>query len=119
MNMSATRRYNTCKSQWNHGEKMHGSSHVLLGPCPICGDPTFDYGGGWRCCALYCANSASNPVSSLGPRPDWWPTVNVFIDGNKWCATFLDFDNLQESPAGFGDSPHEAVKALRLMDEQS
>lgn len=26
---------------------------------------------------------------------------NVFMDGDLWCATYLNFINLQESPAGF------------------
>jgi len=33
-------------------------------------------------------------------------------DGNKWCATFEDFTNLMESPAGFGDLPIDAVIEL-------
>lgn len=36
----------------------------------------------------------------------------IYIDGNKWCATFDDFENLQESPVGFGDDEYEAVVAL-------
>ena len=34
------------------------------------------------------------------------------MDGNAWCATNPDFDNLQESPAGFGDSKLAAIKDL-------
>ena len=30
-------------------------------------------------------------------------------DGNQWCATRQDFVNLQESLAGFGDEPHDAM----------
>ena len=29
--------------------------------------------------------------------------ICFFPDGNKWCCVFGDFENLQESPAGFGD----------------
>lgn len=36
----------------------------------------------------------------------------VYMDGNAWCATRGDFDNLQESPAGFGGSALEAMAAL-------
>lgn len=35
--------------------------------------------------------------------------ANLFLDGNKWCATRLDFEDLQKSPAGFG---HNALEAL-------
>ena len=38
----------------------------------------------------------------------------VFRDGNKWCCVEDDFINLQESFAGFGDTPLEAEKALLL-----
>ncbi len=40
------------------------------------------------------------------------PEVRTFMDGNKWCAVKPDFVNLQESPAGFGDSREEAIAAL-------
>lgn len=33
-------------------------------------------------------------------------------DGDKICATFDDFVNLQESPAGFGDTEAEAKASL-------
>ena len=38
--------------------------------------------------------------------------LRVFVDGNKWCAVYQDFINLQESPAGFGNSVAEAVEDL-------
>lgn len=38
--------------------------------------------------------------------------LNVFKDGDKWCATFKDFVNLQESQAGFGDTALEAFADL-------
>jgi hypothetical protein len=43
----------------------------------------------------------------------------VFTDGNTregysmYCAVMPDFENLQESPAGFSGNPIEAVKLLR------
>lgn len=40
------------------------------------------------------------------------PKPHVRLDGNKWCATNPDFINLQESPAGFGDTPEEAIADL-------
>jgi len=41
--------------------------------------------------------------------------IRVFVDGNKWCAVFMDFINLQESPAGFGNSVAEAVGDLMFQ----
>jgi hypothetical protein len=37
---------------------------------------------------------------------------NLFMDGNAWCATDQHFANLQESPAGFGQTALEAMAAL-------
>lgn len=37
----------------------------------------------------------------------------VFMDGNQWCATTPEFVNLQESPAGFGDTPSAAIEKLQ------
>jgi len=36
----------------------------------------------------------------------------IYKDGNQWCATRKDFINLQESPAGFGDTALEAMAEL-------
>lgn len=33
-------------------------------------------------------------------------------DGDQWCATSSDFVNLQESPAGFGDTADAAIAEL-------
>jgi len=41
------------------------------------------------------------------------PDSRVFMDGNSWVAVYPDFKNLQESPAGFGDSAEEARKNLK------
>lgn len=40
------------------------------------------------------------------------PESRVFKDGNMWCAVDPDFTNLQESPAGFGETPGLAREAL-------
>jgi len=113
--------YNTGKHTWTHfdpcytrGKDWQGRAiNQYLGPCPKCGTITFDYGGGWACCKDSCQHSVSNIVCNNGPRPDWWNTgVNVRMDGNAWCATGPGFINLQESNAGFGDSPRAAVAAL-------
>lgn len=113
--------YNNGRSTWNHGDPAdyHNGvpSHELLGPCPDCGCPTFNYGGGWRCNDYYCARSVSNPAPSVGSAPDWWNTdMNVMKDGNAWCAFRDGFINLQESEAAYGDTPKEAVKNLRELE---
>lgn len=39
--------------------------------------------------------------------------VDLFMEnGSTWCATRKDFINLQESPAGFGDTALEAMAEL-------
>ena len=38
--------------------------------------------------------------------------LNLFREGNQWCATFGDFVNLEESQAGFGDTALEALAEL-------
>lgn len=106
-------------SGWHYGQRMEGHNewHRYLGPCPDCGSRTFNYGGGWRCLDLFCFHSHTNPAPSSGPRPDWWlQSINVFKDGNKWCAVNDDFINLQESPHGFGNNPKEAVESLKLIN---
>ena len=40
-------------------------------------------------------------------------TISVFLDGDQYCAVLTEsFENLQESPAGFGCTPIEAVADL-------
>lgn len=50
--------------------------------------------------------AASAPALQGEPR--------IFRDGNQWCAVGPGFKNLQESPAGFGDTPDAALYALSL-----
>jgi hypothetical protein len=109
--------FSTGKDRWDYNSKMMGHKewHIYLGPCPACGSRTFDYGGGWRCLAMYCGRNASNPAPNVGPRPDWWEeNIQVFKDGDAWCAVYDDFINLQESVAGFGNNPDDAVNNLKL-----
>lgn len=40
------------------------------------------------------------------------PKPHVRLDGDKWCATWPNFIDLQASPAGFGDTPEEAITEL-------
>lgn len=52
-----------------------------------------------------CDNSdADNYADRLG--------IRLELDGSKWCATGPGFTNLQESPAGFGDTKLEAMAEL-------
>jgi hypothetical protein len=39
--------------------------------------------------------------------------ICFFKDGNAWCCVNGDFANLQESPAGFGDTFDEALADLQ------
>lgn len=39
--------------------------------------------------------------------------MRVYMDGNMWCATYDDFEDLQVSPAGFGETPELAIEALK------
>ena len=38
--------------------------------------------------------------------------IRFFKDGDQWCATYIDFMDLEVSPAGFGDSPTFALANL-------
>jgi hypothetical protein len=40
------------------------------------------------------------------------PRARVFKDGVMYCAVYKDFVNVQESPAGFGETPELAQAAL-------
>ncbi len=111
--------YDTGKAKWRHGTPRDWAENravlrELLGPCPHCGSITMNYGSSYSCVDDYCRNSASCFVTGpIDKQPDWWQTqVNVFLDGNAWCATLDGFVNLQESVAGFGKTPAEAVANL-------
>jgi hypothetical protein len=46
--------------------------------------------------------------------------LRVFVDGNLWCAVYhTEFINLQESPAGFGNSVAEAVENLMQQGDEN
>lgn len=109
--------YDTGKHRWEHDQPIYQNGQAvrwLLGPCPKCGSVTSTYGGGYSCHNDHCPHSANKFACNAGPLPDWWNTdVRVFLDGNAWCATGAGFQNLQESPAGFGDSPAAAVANMR------
>ena len=109
----------THRSRWVFGTPIefrswnHSPTAWVLGPCPECGHGCTTYGGGWACAHPFCQHSVGYIVCNNGPEPDWWGSVRVYLDGGSWCATGPGFVNLQESPAGFGRTPREAVKALR------
>lgn len=108
--------YDTKVQRWEYGKPIFESgiaSRWLLGPCPQCGTITSTYGGSFSCHNDFCSNNAGNYAVSAEPKPEWWGDgTQVFMDGASWCAVNSDFINLQESPAGFGDTPKEAVKDL-------
>lgn len=104
--------YDTGEMTWTHVE---GGN---LGPCRICGVVTMERAGiGWRCLNDSCRMSeAKASPSAYHCIPDWWDSdINVKMDGDQWCAFRDDFVDLQESDAGFGDSPEEAVENLRSV----
>ena len=45
--------------------------------------------------------------------------IHVQRDGASWCATLPGFINLQESPAGFGDTPEEAIADLKAQGDRN
>ena len=85
-------------------------------------DPS-DRAGAWRTLIEALACGANKPrVEELARK--WGCTdadaaiyaghigAKLQMDGNSWCATRGDFANLQESPAGFGESALEALSDL-------
>ena len=111
--------YDTGKFKWQHGQVVEwcqngNPNRWLLGPCPACGAVTSNYGGAYSCHEDHCPNSSSNFACGPEKMPDWWNSdIDVKLDGNAWCATGAGFIDLQASPAGFGNSPREAVANLQ------
>lgn len=109
--------YDTKVQRWEYGKPIVESGGIvsrwLLGPCPKCGTITSTYGGGFSCHNDHCRNSCFTFAVSSEPKPVWWGNgVQVYKDGDSWCAVNADFINIQESHIGFGDTPDEAVKDL-------
>jgi len=44
--------------------------------------------------------------------------ICFYKDGDKWCAVHGDFVNLQESPAGFGDTFEDALSDLMSVNKE-
>lgn len=77
----------------------------------------------WRCLVEAKAIGASNErINELAEK--WACTdddaqkfadclgLQRSLDGNAWCATRADFNDLQTSPAGFGETCLEAIAGL-------
>ena len=41
--------------------------------------------------------------------------IVTYMDGDKYCAVYSDFINLQESDAGFGDTKEDAISNLKEL----
>ena len=85
-------------------------------------DPT-DRAGAWRIIveagALDAKKARVDQLAKLWGCTDQDAAVyadhvgcNIAMEGNAWCATAMDFINLQESPAGFGETAAEAMSSL-------
>lgn len=51
-------------------------------------------------------------VPGLACEAHGGPSERVFRDGNMWCAVKPDFEDIQVSPAGFGETKEKAVAEL-------
>jgi hypothetical protein len=104
---------------WNYGQRFNRSTRPYdygryLGPCPLCGNPCFEYGGGARCTSPECFNSYLNISPSLSVKADWWNTnIQVVKDGNMWRANYED----KESITAFGETPQKAIDNLKALDK--
>lgn len=60
-------------------------------------------------------------VEAVQEQPKSIPPAAVcfFKDGDAWCCVFGDFIDLQESPAGFGDSFDTALADLQDSHEKN
>ena len=105
------RQYDTGRHKWTYGlitgwYENGQPKKWMLGPCPLCGYPTWNSGLTYICINSDCVRHSSQP----GKIPDWWgKDMVVKIDGSAWCAHGNDFIDLQSSIAGFGNTPAEAV----------
>ncbi len=41
--------------------------------------------------------------------------IELLMDGNMWCAREPNFEDLQQSEAGFGATKEEAMRALSIV----
>lgn len=102
---------------------MHNTEPTV--PCGLCGVQTRMLGTK-RCDRCYELETRVNDNPGLARRilldsplnPFPKDAAVVFKDGDEWCATRLDFVNLQESPAAFCDSPGGAIHLLRVRERK-
>lgn len=92
----------------------------LKGPCPKCGKNTAQKLV--RLPASRTAPEGETPTQT-DPYPFWevvdeGEQVKFDMDGTKWCAHRASFVNLQESLAGFGDTPMMALVELIKQEEE-
>lgn len=106
--------WSTGKDSWIHGSQIPGERHRNLGPCPVCGARTFDYGGGWSCVEWFCYNSANNPAPTVGEEPWWWSTeIQVrFVGYANWHAE-------RGGRIARGGTPGQAAGLLRHDEEKA
>lgn len=67
-------------------------------------------GGRWN--DLLAVNSL--PIRAAPPPAARSRGFRIYPDGDQWCAVPPDFVSLQESVAGFGCTPSEALEALEM-----
>lgn len=106
--------------------------------CPLCDWTMAQYGDYWGCdrCNLLMniredrmapLNKPDDHVDGQDPwillahyhdgRPDaeaatdWIPGVKFQLEGDSWMCASVDFEDLVQSPAGFGDSKVKAYRA--------
>ena len=87
-------------------------------PAGFCDEPAY---GKPDPCEVYCDRQGQRRklrggydgyVPALACPAHGGPTSRVFMDGNAYCAVLPDFENIQESPCGFGDTSKEARAEL-------
>jgi hypothetical protein len=89
-------------------------------PAGFCDEPAYGeppqcvmYRDGWTGRRFRSDGRYDGYVPALACVGHGGPPSRVFMDGNAWCAVFPDFTNLQESPAGFGETPVAARAELK------
>lgn len=116
----------TSKCHEEPNEQGYGKCSVpmwsVYGPAGFCDEPAYGkqepgqrrYGEWSRAWGRWFAGFCSG----LACHAHGGPLSRVFRDGNQWCAVYSDFINLQESSAGFGDTPEAARMALLQSEAQ-
>lgn len=65
-------------------------------------------------CARLIVREMQNWLKRMCKEVNECAEISIILkrDGDSWCAHWSDFKNLQESPAGFGDTGYGALAAL-------